>query len=231
MADLGFRSERAPDDIEFLKGLQPQENSLIPSAGRLRQFPPNCAMTRQGEPANHLLLLWRGRAHYFFETQNGTKLNLRPITPGCIFGGAALVLDRSTYLVSSEARRDSVVLVWEGPTTRDPARRLHVILENALLLALGHFDWYVSAYAALSSQPARERLARVLVNLAPSLGQKLLGGTELDVTNQKPANSANSTPYTASRLVSEWRRIGALPKHRGKILLHSVDWLLLLPVV
>ena len=231
MADLGFRSERAPDDIEFLKGLQPQENSLIPSAGRLRRFPPNCAMTRQGEPANHLLLLWRGRARYFFETQNGTKLNLRPITPGCIFGGAALVLDRSTYLVSSEARRDSVVLVWEGPTTRDPARRLHVILENALLLALGHFDWYVSAYAALSSQPARERLARVLVNLAPSLGQKLLGGTELDVTNQKPANSANSTPYTASRLVSEWRRIGALPKHRGKILLHSVDWLLLLPVV
>lgn len=231
MADLGFRSERAPDDIEFLKGLKPQENGLIPSAGRLRRFPPSCAMTRQGEPANHLLLLWRGRARYFLETQNGTKLNLRPITPGCIFGGAALVLDRSTYLVSSEARRDSVVLVWEGPSTRDPARRFHVILENALLLALGHFDWYVSTYAALSSQPARERLACVLVNLAPSLGQKVLGGTELDVTNQKPANSANSTRYPASRLVSEWRRIGAPPKNRGKILLHSVDWLLLLPVV
>lgn len=87
------------------------------------------------------------------------------------------------------------------------------------------------SYAALSSQPARERLARVLVNLAPSLGQKALGGTELDVSNQEPANSANITSYRASRLVSEWRRIGALPKHRGKILLHSVDWLLLLPVV
>lgn len=41
MADLEFRSERARDDIEFLKGLKPQENDLIPSVGRLRRFPPN----------------------------------------------------------------------------------------------------------------------------------------------------------------------------------------------
>lgn len=224
---LEFRSGQAPDKIELLAGLQPQEIDLILSAGRLRRFSPKSVMTRQGNSADHLLLLWRGRARYFFETQNGKKLNLRTITPGRVFGGAALVSSHSSYLVSTEAMQNSVVLVWERPTIRALARRFKLLLENALLAALDHFDWYVSAYAALSSQPARERLARVLVNLAPSIGQKVLGGIELHISNEELADSVNITPYTASRLVSEWKKIGALRKERGKILLRSPERLLL----
>ena len=159
MTVLEFRIGQAPDKIELLAGLQPQEIDLILSAGRLRRFSPKSVMTRQGNSADHLLLLWRGRARYFFETQNGKKLNLRPITPGHVFGGAALVSGHSSYLVSTEAMQNSVVLVWERPTIRALARRFKLLLENALLAALDHFDWYVSAYASLSSQPARERLA------------------------------------------------------------------------
>jgi len=227
MAVLETRSGQAPDKIELLEGLQPQEIDLILSAGRLRRFSPKSVMTRQGESADHLLLLWGGRARYFFETQNGKKLNLKPITPGRVFGGAALVSNDSSYLLSTEALRESVVLVWERPTIRALARRFKLLLENALLTALDHFDWYVSAYAALSSQPARERLARVLANLAPSIGQKVLGGIELHISNEELANSANITPYTASRLIGEWKRIGALRKQRGKILMRSPERLLL----
>jgi CRP-like cAMP-binding protein len=59
------------------------------------------------------------------------------------------------------------------------------------------------------------------VELAPSIGQKVAGGIELDVTNEELANSANITPYTTSRMVSEWQRAGAIRKQRGKILLRS----------
>lgn len=231
MTVLEFHSGQAPDKIELLAGLQPQEIDLILSAGRLRRFSSKSVMTRQGNSADHLLLLWRGRARYFFETQNGKKLNLMPITPGHVFGGAALVSSHSSYLVSTEATQNSVVLVWERPTIRALARRFKLLLENALLAALDHFDWYVSAYAALSSQPARERLARVLVNLAPSIGQKVLGGIELHISNEELADSVNITPYTASRLVGEWKKIGALRKERGKILLRPPVERLLLGVV
>jgi CRP-like cAMP-binding protein len=227
MAVLESRPNLAPKSIDFLHGLKPQEVDLILASGKLRRFSRRCVMTHQGEPAGHLLLLWRGRARYFFETENGKKLNLRPITPGHIFGGAALVSGSSTYLLSSEALQDSVVLVWEGSTIRAFARRFHLLLENALSLALDLFTWYTSAYAALGSQTAPERLAHVLVKMASAIGQKVQGGIELVLTNEELADSANITPFTASRIVSQWKKTGALHKRRGKILLRSPERLLL----
>jgi len=224
---LTLSLEHAPNHIEFLRGLNPQEADLILEAGKFRRFSAKCGITHQNEHAGHLLLLWRGRARYFFETENGKKLNLRPITRGHIFGGAALVSDRATYVLSSEAVHDSVALVWEGADIRALARRFPLIWENALSLALDHFKWLTSAYASLSSQSARERLARVLLTLGSSVGQKVVGGIEVDVTNEDLADSANVTPFTASRMVSQWRKTGALHKQRGKILLRSPERLLL----
>jgi CRP-like cAMP-binding protein len=88
------------------------------AGAKRRRFSAKSVMTYQGEPADHLLLLWKGRARYFFETPNGRKLILRWITPSDIFGGAALVSRPSTYLASTEAVRDSVVMVWDGPSIK-----------------------------------------------------------------------------------------------------------------
>lgn len=77
-------------------------------------------MTYQGEHAKRLLLLWKGRARYFYETPNDKKLILKWITPGDIFGGAALVSGPSTYLVSTEAGRNSIVVEWDGSTIHRP---------------------------------------------------------------------------------------------------------------
>jgi len=222
MAALELRDAYVPQ-IELLRGLRRQEADLILSAAKRRRFNAKSVMTYQGEPADRLLLLWKGRARYFFETPNGRKLILIWITPGSIFGGAALISRPSTYLVSTEAVRDSVVLIWDGPTIRDLARRFPLLFENVLFLAADYISWYVAAHAALTSQSARERLAHVLAELAPSIGQKVPGGIELDVTNEELANSANVTPYTTSRFISEWHRSGAIRKHRGKLILRSTD--------
>ena len=97
-------------------------------------------------------------------------------------------------------------------------------MENALYLAADYISWYVAAHAALTSKTARERLAHVLVELAPNLGQRTSGGEiELDVTNEELANSANISPYTTSRTISKWQKSGVLRKRRGKILLRSAE--------
>jgi len=223
MAAVEFRAVHAPHRVGLLYGLEPQEIDLILGAAKHRRCYARSVMTYQAEPADHLLLLWKGRARYFFETPNGKKLILRWITPGDIFGGAALVSRPSTYIVSTEAVRDSVVLIWDGTTIRALARRFPQLFENALFLAADYISWYVAAHAALTSRTAEERLAHVLSELAPSIGQKVAGGIELDVTNEELANSANITPYTTSRMISDWQRSGAIRKHRGKILLRSTE--------
>jgi CRP-like cAMP-binding protein len=218
-----FRAIDAPHNVELLRGLKPREIDLILAAGRRRRFSAKSVMTYQGEPAEQLLLLWKGRARYFYETPNDKKLILKWIMPGHIFGGAALVSGPSTYLVSTEAVRDSIVLEWNGPTIRDLARRFPQLLENAHLIDMDYVSWYVAAHAALASQSARQRLASVLFGLARSIGQKVSGGIELDVTNEELADSANITPYTTSRLISEWHSSGAIRRHRGKIRLLSPE--------
>jgi len=144
----------ARPSIDLLRGLKREEIELILAAARARRVPAKSVMTYQGEPADSLLLLWKGRARYFFETPNGKKLILIWITPGHSFGGAALVPRGSNYLLSTETVRDSVVLVWDGPTIRGFARRFPQLMENAITSAVDYLSWYIAAHAALCSQTA-----------------------------------------------------------------------------
>ena len=98
---------------------------------------------------------------------------------------------------------------------------------NAFRTSIDYLSWYIGTHAALTSQSARERLAHVLLGYAPSIGQKVSGGIELDVTNEELAHAANISPYTTSRVISEWHRTGAVRKHRGRILLRSLEKLFL----
>lgn len=223
-----FRVGDSPRSIDLLRGLKPQERDAVLRSGRPRRFPAKSIMTYQGEPADLLLLLWKGRARYFYETPNDKRLILKWITPGHIFGGAALVSQPSVYLVSTEAVRDSIVLEWDGRTIRDLTRRFPQLLENSHLINMDYVSWYVAAHAALSSQSASERLRSVLFGLAKTIGQKVSGGIEIDVTNEELSESANITPFTASRLITELRRSGAIRKDRGKIVVlspeNSLSW-------
>jgi CRP-like cAMP-binding protein len=223
MAVPRFRATQLHRNGEWLHGLQPSEIDLILAAARSRRFPAKSVMTFQGDPADHFLLMWEGRARYFFETPNGRKVILMWISPGDVIGATALVSRASSYIASTEAVRESIVLVWDRSRIRALAHRFPPLLENVLLIATNYFFWYVAAHAALVSQTARERLAHVLFGLAESIGEKVSGFTEIDVTNEELANSANITPFTTSRMISSWEREGVIRKKRGKILVRSPE--------
>lgn len=218
-----------PPSTELLQGLDQRELDVILAGATRRRFLSGSVITRQGDPAEQLLLLCKGRARYFLETFQGKKLILIWITPGQIFGGAALVVPPASYLVSAEAVRDSTVLVWEGSTIRSLARRFPRLMANACLIAMNYLSWYVGAHAAFSSQTARERLAHLLMGYAPSIGQRVNAGIELNVTNEELSAAAGISPYTTSRIISEWQKTGAIRKNRGKIVLRE-DKRLFLPL-
>jgi len=227
MSQLKLSATHSPVQIDLFQGLDSKTVKLLLAAASPRRYSAPCVITHQGHPADYLMLLWKGRARYFYQAHNGRKMILMWITPGDIFGGAALVFQPSNYLVSTEAVSGSVVLAWDAPTIRDLARRFPKILENALTLALEHVTWYTAAYSSLTSRTARERLAHILVGLAPSIGRRTAGGIELDVTNEELAHSANITLFTVSRLLSDWQNAGAIRKRRGRLILRSPEKLFL----
>jgi CRP-like cAMP-binding protein len=209
----------------FLEGLAPPELKAVLAAAKVRRYMANSVVTNQGNSADHMFLLVSGRARFFFITPNGDKAVLLWIPPGEIFGGAALVSKPLEYLVSTETVRNSTVLVWDRPTIRELAVRYPRLLENALLSTFDYLVVYRAKHIALIRQSARQRLAHVLVNLASGIGHKVSGGVELNVRNEELANEANVTPFTASRLLSEWQRNGMVVKSRGKVLLRAPEQL------
>lgn len=215
-----------PFRIRLLERLSREERNAILGAASYRRLSRHTVVTNQEERANHLFLLLEGSARYFFIAPGGQKLYLLWLAPGEIFGGATLLPEPSLFLVGTEIVKDSYVLVWQRNTIRTLAARYPKLLENGLAIATDYLTWYLASHLSLVCHSARQRLANVLVSLASGIGRKRPEGVDLEITNEQLANTANITLFTASRLMSEWQRSGALAKTRGRVLLCHPEQLL-----
>ena len=209
----------------FLEGLAPADLKVILAAARQRQFCAHSVITHYGDSANHFFLLSKGRGRFFYVTDGGRKLLLHWFAPGQIFGVMSLLLNPSCYLVSTEMVKEGSLLVWDRTVIQNLVTRYPRLAVNALSTASEYLALAVAAHITMTCGNARERLAEILVSLARGIGQRVPGGVELDVTNEELANAANITPFTASRLLSEWQRNGAVVKRRGNLLLVSPEHL------
>ena len=228
MSASGIAAVPSGAKSRLLEGFAQRDLQTIRAAARERRYRARSVITNQGNSAEHLFLLTSGHARYFYLTPDGQKTLLLWLTPGDILGGAVFLSKPSTYLMSTEAVRDSSFLVWDRPTIRSLAAKYPKLLENALLMGSDYLAWYLADHVALVCKTARERLAQILIHLAGIIGQKVSGGVEFDATNEELASAANITTFTASRLLSEWQTNGAVLKRRGKILLRSPERLFLL---
>jgi CRP-like cAMP-binding protein len=207
----------------FLEGLAPHDLKVILAAATERRFPANSVIVKQGEPADHLFLLTKGRARLFYITEEGDKTLLVWLTPGKIFGGGAFLSRPSSYLVSTEAEKESWALVWDRATLQDLAAQYPRLVQNALLLASEYLAWHLVDHLSLTCHTARQRLSHLLISLTRVIGQKVPGGIELDATNEELASASNISHFNVSRLLSEWQRKHAIEKRRGKILIRSLE--------
>jgi CRP-like cAMP-binding protein len=224
-----FSASTLPADWKsrFLQGLTQPDFETVTRASAPRRFAKNSVVTNQGDPADYFFLLTKGRARHFSITEDGRKTILLWVAPGDIFGGLALLPQPTAYLLSTETVKDSCVLVWHRGEIRNLVARYPVLQDNALSIASDYLAWYQASHMALISHTARQRLARVLTGLAQGIGRKVPGGIELDIANEELANAANVTPFTASRLLSEWQRNGAVSKRRGSVVLRDPNRLFL----
>jgi CRP-like cAMP-binding protein len=209
-----FPAGRKP---RFLQGLTALELKLVMACSTSRRFVANSVVTNQGDPADYFFLLTKGCGRHFSLTEDGRKILLIWFSPGDIFGGYALLQEPSNYLLGTEMVEDSCALVWRRSVIRDLVARYARLQENALSIASDYLVWFHASHMALISDTARQRLARVLTSLAEGIGRKVPGGIALAITNEQLANAANVTPFTASRLLSEWQRNGAVSKSRGSV--------------
>src|SRR5271155_2745515 len=207
----------------FLEGLTPPERATLFETATIQKFKPGSLITHQGFPAERIALLVHGSARFTCTTITGRKLSLHWINPGDICGLSSLLLHPREWLMSAEAVKVSVALVWQRPAIRYFAATCPRIMENALLLGYEYIRRYQDAHISGTSQSARQRLALVIGALAEGIGHDVKDGIELNVLNEDLANEANVTVFTTSRLLNEWQRESLLVKTRGKIVVRCPE--------
>jgi CRP-like cAMP-binding protein len=212
---------------KLLEGLSPKAEELILSAAAIRRFSPETIITTQGAPADHLYMVLSGCVRFFYTSPDGRKFLLIWLAPGEVFGSVAILGKPGVYFMSCETVKESKVLMWDRAAIRGFAEKFPQIMDNALAIAADYVTWYMAAHVALSCHTARERLARVLLNLSSAIGEKVPEGIEIAVTNEDLSNAANITHYTTSRLMSRWQKDRTILKRRGAIVLRSPERLLL----
>ena len=213
-------SELAP---RFLEGIAPCDLSVVLEAAALRQFQAHSIIANEGHRADKLFLFLEGHARTFTTTRKGEKVGLLWIPPGDIAGARALLSRPMEYLVSTETMADSFALAWRRNAILPLTREHPILLENALMIASDYVEAYRDLHVEASYQTASQRVARVLASLAKGMGQRVVEGMELNISNEELADEANVTIFTVSRLLSAWQRKGLLIKSRGRVVVRSPE--------
>ena len=205
----------------LFEGLGRPDLRVVVDAANLRRYTTGQLIYDQASDATEFYVLIRGRARYFFTAPDGSRILLRWLIPGDVLGPRAILQKPATYLMSAESLRESHLLVWQRSTIRELLTRYPRLMDNVLSIASEWVEWYVATHVAVVSETARERLATVLTALVQIIGHPGPDGAEVRATNEELANAAYVTPFTVSRLLSDWHRAGILIKRRGIIVLVS----------
>jgi CRP/FNR family transcriptional regulator len=163
---------------------------------------------REGDPANTFHILKSGSVKCVKTSQDGKEVTMKVLMPGDLFCCDAAVLDGAAHPGCAQPMGDVRVLAlskkaYFAMLRRNPdaameviqylGKRLHEAQENAKVLALN---------------PADQRLASLLANLAIRTGVQESGGIRLTVrlTRQDLANMVGITVETAIRVMSRFKR-------------------------
>lgn len=210
----------------FLSGIDRTAVDTILGAAQLRRFSADQDITTFGCRATRLYLLQSGQARFYHVTKSGDLVLVAWLVPGDVIGLVAILETPPPYMATAEASCDCEVLVWEHSTIRKLVASNPVLVENALHISLGYLRIYIDRHVGLLTKTAEERLAETLLKLGEQAGEFHPDGIEIRATNDELAALADISPFTASRVLRNWDRTGALCKARGRVLLQAPEALM-----
>ena len=210
----------------LLKGIEQSAMQAILASAEIRHISAKRNVITGGDEATHLFFVQRGGVHYYHVTKEGASVLLAWLVPGDVIGLVTMLKVRSTYMASADTTSDCELLVWKHSIVCKLVSRHPLLAENGLQIALGYLRGYVGRHIGLVTKTAEERLAETLLRLGDRSGEVVSDGVDIRATNDQLAGLADVSPFTASRVLSNWERAGVLSKKRGRVLLKSPESLI-----
>jgi len=201
--------------MELLEGLRPEHARAVLAASRRRRFDRREVLFHEGDPADALHLIDRGRVAVRVTTPLGETATLEVMGPGDVVGELALL--------PPPARRAATVVALEPTETLvlatgafDELRRAHPEMTEALLAILARRARRQGTRLVEALYlPVEERLVRRLADLV-----SLYGGpapVDIPLTQDDLAGLAGATRETVNRALQALAADGTVALARGRL--------------
>jgi CRP/FNR family transcriptional regulator, cyclic AMP receptor protein len=204
-------------DWPILEGLADELKRQVLASGRLRRFRRGEVVFHEGDPADTLHLIAKGRLAVKVSTALGDTATLRVLGRGDFFGELALV-------GGAHARTATVIALEPTETLairRDDFDRLRSeqpSVQAFLVEVLGEQVRRLSRQVTEALYvPADDRVLRRLAGLVPLYATNDAGPVEIPLTQEDLATMAGTSRATVNRVLGEAEREGIIALGRMRV--------------
>jgi CRP-like cAMP-binding protein len=188
------------------------------------------SITQQGEPALRIFVIQDGFAKMVSTSQNGHDVLVRVVGPRDVVGSVTMGDTQRNYMVTSTALCPMTAAVWSRDTALAIAERFPEIHRRINGEVTRNLEAVIDRLHTVSESRVSQRLARALLELGERHGEPDPIGVRIvpPMTRRDIAAIVDTTPFTVSRVLSEWEDQGLIQSSRARVRLRSLEGLRLL---
>lgn len=205
----------------FFAALPPAQRAAL--RGRLvrRSLARDDYVFFEGDPAEWVVLVAQGRVKMVKHSDSGRETILATFGPGQIVGEVGVLIG-DTYPASAQALEPTVTLSLRRSDYAELVKT-HPDLAWALIAELGRrLQRAHETIRSLAVEKVERRVARVLLHLASTAGERLAGGAvriTVPLSRQDVADMAGTVIETAIRTMSKFQKMGLIDTQEGRVTL------------
>ena len=209
---------------KLFAGLPDSACRQIMSTARPKSFMKGDYIFLDGDPAEEVFLLTRGRVQMTNVSESGKEVILRFNIPGDLIGSPEMDSE-ARYHSTAQAIQESKTIVWDASTFRAALGCFPILERNVQEIVARHIREMEEKICEVSTAKASTRLALELVRLVRQIGRKSNGYAEVALPHESLAEMSGTTQFNVSRILCQWQEQGVVSVGRGIVRVRSYDGL------
>ena len=198
-------------------GLSDADGVALERRAHLRKFAEGETLFSQGDTANELFVIAKGRVKVWRASEDGAALTLTLLGRGQPIGTLGAAEDRLNHATATAV---TPVEAWAWPieSLRQLMEASPALTSNVLRTVTNYAEQLIERLEEMASVPVEQRVARTLLRLARrAYGESTTDGCELPLSRQDLAELTSATLPTVSRIMSRWRGDRLIAGTRGRV--------------
>ena len=198
-------------------GLSEAEQQALERRAQPRKFAEGENLFAQGNIANELFVITKGRVKVWRASEDGGVLTLTLLGRGQPLGTLGAADNRLNH-ANATAITPVEALAWRIEDLRQLMETSPPLTANVLRTITNYAEQLIERLEEVASVPVEQRIARTLLRMARrAYGELTADGCELPLSRQDLADLTSATLPTVSRIMSRWRGERLIAGTRGRV--------------